>query len=110
MDVCMAAADVVVSRAGAITLSEIQAMGKPAVLIPSPNVATFYLKPEMSAVEITDKLLPVLGDYDVIILNYANGDMVGHTGNIDATVCAMETLDAQLARLVPAVWTWAGLF
>lgn len=73
------------------------------VLIPSPNVPTFDLKPEMAAVEITDALLPVLGQYDVVILNWANGDMVGHTGNIDAAVRAMETLDAQLARLVPAV-------
>ena len=82
--------------------------GEHKILIPSQNVATFDLKPEMSAIEITDKLLPVLGDYDVIILNYANGDMVGHTGNIDATVCAMETLDAQLARLVPAVLDLGG--
>ena len=73
------------------------------ILIPSPDVATFDLKPEMAAVEITDALLPVLGQYDVVILNWANGDMVGHTGNIDAAVRAMETLDAQLARLVPAV-------
>lgn len=73
------------------------------ILIPSPDVATFDLKPEMSAVEITDALLPVLGDYDVVILNWANGDMVGHTGNIDAAVRAMEVLDTQLARLVSAV-------
>lgn len=73
------------------------------VLIPSPAVATFDLKPEMSAIEITDELLPILGDYDVVILNYANGDMVGHTGNVAAAVQAVETLDAQLSRLVPAV-------
>ncbi len=78
------------------------------VLIPSPDVATFDMRPEMSAVEITDSLLPILGNYDVIILNYANGDMVGHTGNMDATVRAMETLDAQLARLVPAVLELGG--
>lgn len=78
------------------------------ILIPSPDVATFDLKPEMSAVEITDALLPVLPDYDVVILNWANGDMVGHTGNIDAAVRAMETLDAQLARLVPAVLALDG--
>ncbi len=79
------------------------------VLIPSPDVATFDLKPEMSAVEITDELLPLLGQYDVVILNWANGDMVGHTGNIDATVCAMETLDAQLERLVPCVLGLGGV-
>ena len=67
------------------------------------------MKPEMSAVEITDALIPVLGEYDVIILNWANGDMVGHTGNIDAAVRAMETLDAQLARLVPAVLKLGGM-
>ena len=78
-------------------------VGGKKILVPSPDVATFDLKPEMSAVEITDALLPVLGDYDVVILNWANGDMVGHTGNIDATVRAMEVLDAQLARLVSAV-------
>lgn len=73
------------------------------VLIPSPDVATFDLKPEMSAIEITDALLTQLGDFDVVILNWANGDMVGHTGNMDAAIRAMETLDMQLARLVPAV-------
>ena len=63
----------------------------------------------MSAVEITDELLKVLPEYDVIILNWANGDMVGHTGNIDAAVRAMETLDMQLARLVPAVLKLGGM-
>ncbi|MBQ8255799.1 MAG: 2,3-bisphosphoglycerate-independent phosphoglycerate mutase [Alphaproteobacteria bacterium] len=78
------------------------------VLIDSPAVATFDMKPEMSAIEITDALLPILGEFDVVILNYANGDMVGHTGNIDACVHAMETLDAQLSRLVPAVLELGG--
>ncbi len=82
-------------------------MGKK-VLIPSPDVATFDMKPEMAAIEITDALLPELDKYDVVILNWANGDMVGHTGNMDATVQAMETLDAQLARLVPAVLKIGG--
>lgn len=78
------------------------------ILIPSPDVATFDLKPEMSALEITDKLIMVLPKYDVVILNYANGDMVGHTGNEKATIQAMETLDKQLARLVPAVLKLGG--
>lgn len=78
------------------------------ILIPSPDVATFDLKPEMSAPEITDALIPMIGQFDVIILNWANGDMVGHTGNIDAAVRAMEVLDAQLARLVPAVLAVGG--
>ena len=63
----------------------------------------------MSAVEITDALLPVLKDFDVVVLNYANGDMVGHTGNMDAAICAMETLDMQLSRLVPAVLDLGGV-
>ena len=66
------------------------------------------MKPEMSAIEVTDALIPVLGNYDVVILNWANGDMVGHTGNMDATIRAMETLDKQLARLVPAVLQMGG--
>ncbi len=78
------------------------------VLIASPDVATFDMKPEMSAIEITDALLPKLALFDVVVLNYANGDMVGHTGNEAATVKAMETLDAQLARLVPAVLKLGG--
>ena len=83
-------------------------VGEKKILIPSPDVATFDMKPEMSAAEITDALLPVLGEYDVVILNWANGDMVGHTGKRDAAVRAMETLDAQLARLVPAVLNLDG--
>ena len=83
--------------------------GEEKVLIPSPDVATFDLKPEMSAGEITDALLPKLSQFDVVILNYANGDMVGHTGNQDATIRAMEFLDKQLARLVPAVLELGGV-
>lgn len=78
------------------------------ILIPSPKVATFDLKPEMSAIKITNALLPKLKKFDVIILNYANGDMVGHTGNELATIRAMECLDAQLARLVPVVLNLGG--
>lgn len=78
------------------------------ILIPSPDVATFDLKPEMSAIEITDALIPQLSKYDVVILNYANGDMVGHTGNETAAITAMEVLDEQLSRLVPAVLKLGG--
>ena len=78
------------------------------ILIPSPDVATFDLKPEMSAIEITDALIPQLSKYDVVILNYANGDMVGHTGNEKAAITAMEVLDEQLSRLVPAVLKLGG--
>ena len=73
------------------------------VLIPSPSVATFDMKPEMSAKEITDALLERLPKFDVVILNFANGDMVGHTGNEAAAIKAMECLDKQLFRIVPAV-------
>jgi len=71
------------------------------ILVNSPKVATYDLKPEMSAIEITDKLLEELNkDYlDVVILNYANGDMVGHTGNYEAAVKAVEVMDNCLARL-----------
>ncbi len=82
--------------------------GEEKILIPSPAVATFDMAPEMSAGEITDALIPKLGEFDVVILNWANGDMVGHTGNMDAAVRAMEFLDAQLARLVPAVLKLGG--
>ena len=63
------------------------------VLIPSPKVATYDLKPEMSAYEITDKLLDIINNYDFVVLNFANGDMVGHTGDFDATVKAVEVVD-----------------
>lgn len=78
------------------------------VLIASPAVATFDLAPEMSAIQITDALMPKLAQFDVVILNYANGDMVGHTGKEDAAVRAMEVLDAQLSRLVPGVLELGG--
>lgn len=77
--------------------------GEEKVLIPSPSVATFDMKPEMSANEITDALLERLPKFDVVILNFANGDMVGHTGNESAAIRAMECLDKQLFRIVPAV-------
>ena len=82
--------------------------GEEKVLIPSPNVATFDMKPEMSANEITDALLPRLSKFDVVLLNFANGDMVGHTGNESAAIRAMETLDMQLSRIVPAVLDLGG--
>lgn len=80
---------------------EKQLLGCKRILIPSPKVATYDLKPEMSAIEITDELLKQLETncYDVIVLNYANGDMVGHTGDFNATIKAVETLDCCLGRL-----------
>ena len=72
------------------------------MLVPSPKVATYDLKPEMSAFEVTDKLVAAIGSgkYDAIVCNYANGDMVGHTGNLDAAIKAVETLDACIGRVV----------
>jgi 2,3-bisphosphoglycerate-independent phosphoglycerate mutase len=69
-------------------------------LIPSPKVATYDLQPEMSAKEITDKLLRQIEEYDVVILNFANGDMVGHTGVIDAAIKAVETVDSCLGKIM----------
>jgi 2,3-bisphosphoglycerate-independent phosphoglycerate mutase len=79
--------------------------GEDRILIQSPAVATYDLKPEMSAFEVTDKLEAAIrsGKYDAIICNYANGDMVGHTGNFDAAVKAVEALDVCLGRLVKAI-------
>ncbi len=79
--------------------------GEDRILVPSPQVATYDLKPEMSAPEVTDKLVDAIksGKYDLIVCNYANGDMVGHTGVFGAAVKAVEALDGCLARLVAAV-------
>jgi len=75
------------------------------VLIPSPKVATYDLKPEMSAPELTNKLTECItsGKYDAIVCNYANPDMVGHTGNLDATIKAIEVIDQSLAQLMMAL-------
>jgi len=70
-------------------------------LIPSPKVATYDLKPEMSAFDVTDELLARIGDYDLIILNFANPDMVGHTGVVEAGIKAVEAVDKCCARIVP---------
>ena len=80
------------------------------ILIPSPDVATYDMKPAMSAVELTDQLIAAINSdkYDTIICNYANPDMVGHTGNFDATVKAIEALDACLARVVDATLEQGG--
>ena len=82
---------------------ELDLKGKDQILIPSPKVATYDLKPEMSAYEITDKLLEVIDKYDVVILNFANGDMVGHTGKFNETVIALETIDVCLGKIYEKV-------
>ncbi|NWA28179.1 2,3-bisphosphoglycerate-independent phosphoglycerate mutase [Pseudomonas gingeri] len=78
--------------------------GEERILIPSPPVASYDLQPEMSAIELTDRLVDAIdnGSFDLIVCNYANGDMVGHTGNFDAAVKAVETLDSCLERVVYA--------
>jgi len=84
--------------------------GEERILVPSPKVATYDLQPEMSALEVTDKLLDAIHSdkFDVIIVNYANGDMVGHTGIIPAAIKAVETVDACVGRLVKAVTEKGG--
>ncbi len=79
--------------------------GEERILVPSPDVATYDLKPEMSAFEVTDKLVAAIesGRFDLIVCNYANGDMVGHTGVFEAAVKAVEALDQCLARVEKAV-------
>ena len=69
------------------------------ILIPSPKVATYNLEPSMSAYKITDGVLDNIGKYDLIVLNFANGDMVGHTGDFDATVKAVEVLDECIGKI-----------
>lgn len=79
--------------------------GEERILVPSPDVATYDLAPAMSADELTDKLVDAIRSerFDAIVCNYANGDMVGHTGNFDAAVEAVETLDRCMGRLVEAI-------
>ena len=79
--------------------------GEERILVPSPKIATYDLKPEMSAPEVTDKLVEAIGSgkFDLIVVNYANSDMVGHTGNLDAAIKAIEAVDGCLGRLMEAV-------
>ncbi len=84
--------------------------GETRILVDSPKVATYDLQPEMSAVEVTDKLVEAIasGQHDVIICNYANGDMVGHTGVFTAAVKAVEALDQCVGRVRDAVLAAGG--
>lgn len=84
--------------------------GEERILIPSPKVATYDLQPEMSAREVTDKLVEAIESkqYALIVCNFANPDMVGHTGNFAATVKAIETIDQCLARIVTACQSIKG--
>ena len=90
---------------------EKQYEGEDRILVKSPAVATYDLQPEMSAYEVTDKLVPAIesGKYDMIILNYANCDMVGHTGVFEAAVKAVEAVDTCVGRVVEAVKKMGGV-
>jgi 2,3-bisphosphoglycerate-independent phosphoglycerate mutase len=79
--------------------------GEERILVPSPKVATYDLKPEMSAFEVTDKLVEAIraDRFDLIVVNYANTDMVGHTGDLQAAIKAVEAVDLCLGRLRDAV-------
>ena len=80
------------------------------ILVQSPKVATYDLQPEMSAAELTDKVVAAIdsGNYDLIVMNYANLDMVGHTGILDAAIRAVEAVDSCLADLIPAIERQGG--
>jgi len=84
--------------------------GEERILINSPDVATYDLQPEMSAPEVTDRLVEAIENkaFDLIVCNYANGDMVGHTGVFGAAVKAVETLDVCLKRITDAILKVGG--
>jgi 2,3-bisphosphoglycerate-independent phosphoglycerate mutase len=84
--------------------------GEDRIMVPSPKVATYDLQPEMSAPELTDKAVAAIegGKYDLIILNFANPDMVGHTGSLPAAIRAVETVDTGLGRIAKAVQSQGG--
>ena len=85
--------------------------GEDRILVPSPKVATYDLKPEMSALELTNRAAEAIGSgkYDLIVINYANPDMVGHTGSLPAAIKAVETVDTGLGRLVDAAERVGGV-
>ena len=84
--------------------------GETRILVPSPKVATYDLQPEMSAPAVTDKLVAAIqsGEFDFIVVNYANTDMVGHTGDLEAAIHAVETVDTCLGRVCDAVVKMGG--
>jgi len=84
--------------------------GEDRILVPSPDVSTYDLKPEMSAPEVTEKLTAAIasGKYDLIVCNFANPDMVGHTGNFDAAVKAVEVIDDCITKVLAAMEKVAG--
>jgi 2,3-bisphosphoglycerate-independent phosphoglycerate mutase len=91
--------------------SEVLYPGEDRVLIPSPKVATYDLKPEMSAFEVTEEVIKRIEskNYDVIVLNFANCDMVGHTGIFDAAKLAVEAVDTCLGKIIPVIKAQDGI-
>jgi 2,3-bisphosphoglycerate-independent phosphoglycerate mutase len=88
---------------------EVSFEGEDRLMPKSPDVATYDLQPEMSADQVTDALVAAIeDDYDLIVVNYANPDMVGHTGDLDAAIKACEAVDAGLARALAAVKSAGG--
>ena len=84
--------------------------GEDRIMVPSPKVATYDLQPEMSAPELTDKAVAAIdgAQYDLIVLNFANPDMVGHTGNLAAAITAVQTVDTGLGRIAAAIRAQGG--
>ncbi|HEU5226813.1 MAG TPA: 2,3-bisphosphoglycerate-independent phosphoglycerate mutase, partial [Ktedonobacteraceae bacterium] len=84
--------------------------GEERVLVPSPKVPTYDLQPEMSAAGVTDTAVEHIrsGQYDFVIMNYANADMVGHTGILDATIKAVEAVDTGVGRVIEATLASGG--
>ena len=89
---------------------EKQYAGEDRILVPSPKVATYDLQPEMSAYEVTEKVVEAINSnkYNAIILNYANPDMVGHTGSLPAAIKAVETVDECVGKVVEAMLAHDG--
>ena len=87
-------------------------LGEERILVPSPKVATYDLKPEMSAAGITDTVVKAIerGEFDAIIMNYANADMVGHSGKLEATIKAVEAVDAGLGQIYQALKPRGGVW
>jgi 2,3-bisphosphoglycerate-independent phosphoglycerate mutase len=90
---------------------ETKSPGEDQMLVPSPAVSSYDAKPEMSAFEVTDKVVKAIeqDDYDFILINFANADMVGHTGNLKATIEAVEAVDKCLGRIVKSVLSKSGV-
>ena len=89
---------------------EAQYPGEDRIMVPSPKVATYDLQPEMSAPELTAKAVEAIGSgkYDMIVLNFANPDMVGHTGSLPAAIKAVEAADTGLGKIVDAIERQGG--